>query len=168
MVMGAMEDDYGYDHFDRTKEYLLRTLRQQSHLLLDNKFEELIARFRGRFCISEDLDRDLEDDPRRVHTWPGHGEQPEIEGDIDDLRGKFPDNVYAEGLTNEQMIMLNYLSKNLKHKNLQAEHGFAADADLKHQTDLLVDKRKLFKIDEYEDSPQKDSKRRGRKNRFFK
>lgn len=52
---------------------------------------------------------------------------------------------------------------------MQAEHGFAADGDLKHQTDMLVDKRKLFNIGEYEDIlPTTTQRRRGRKNRFFK
>ena len=63
--------------------------------------------------------------------------------------------------------MINYLNKNLQHKNEQADKGFAADQTLRQEAELVANKRKLVMANEIEHSNEK-KKQRGRKNRFFK
>lgn len=113
-----------------------------------------------------DLWYEKEKDPRRVHTWPNN-ESFSFDGPPEPIKDLFPDNVYADGLTAEQLFMINYLNKNLQHKNEQADKGFAADQTLRQEAELVANKRKLVMANEIEHSTEK-KKQRGRKNRFFK
>ena len=105
--------------YDRSKTFLLKELRSNPEFV-GTKFDELLARFKGReamSCIS--FGNSSEEDPRRIHTWPL---QVDTDIKVDDppqeLPDFYPDNVYADGLTAEQLFMIKYLQRNLKQKNI--------------------------------------------------
>ena len=66
--------------------------------------------------------------------------------------------------------MIKYLQRNLKQKNIQAEHGYSADQAIRQDAELIANERKLImnKGDDDEEHQADHKKHRGRKNRFFK
>ena len=83
---------------------LLRNVKQNQDMFLNNKLDDLLNLFGDRRCKSMiDLGTgwDKEDDPRLCHTWPlSPSKAAEFDGDYKftqaDMIGGFEDNVYAE------------------------------------------------------------------------
>jgi len=151
----------------KTRDDLLRNMRR-NNLLVESKFEELVAKFKDRECMSCcDPFRDNEPDPRLCETWPmDHEYEGEVIDPPEPLENFLPNNVYAEGMTAEQIRMLKFLSRNMRHKSMQVE-GYSADQLLRMEAQLILNDRKLVMDDAPEHLPEK-KKYRGRKNRFFK
>ena len=83
---------------------LLRNVKQNQDMFLNNKLDDLLNLFGDRRCKSMiDLGTgwDKEDDPRLCHTWPlSPSKAAEFDGDYKftqaDMIGGFEDNVYAD------------------------------------------------------------------------
>ena len=114
-----------------------------------------------RSCRSEVVERHLDEDPRRCHTWPAFNINEE-DYPID-IKDPYPDLVYARGLTEEQMRQMKYLSKNAPHKATQAG-AYEADLNLRKDALLVGHQRELLE----EVKSTKKGKARGRKNRYVK
>ena len=82
-VMGEL-DEQDLADFSKTKEHLLGQADLDS-VFVERKFEELTKMFGDRKCKSfYDLNRNCEEDPREVFTWPCSPSQ-EIRGPIEPL-----------------------------------------------------------------------------------
>jgi hypothetical protein len=146
---------------------MLKRLKKNM-LLVESKFEDLISRFKGRECASCcDPYRENEPDPRLTQTWPMHDSYDgEVKDPPEPLEDFLPDNVYAEGMTAEQIQMMKFLGRNMRNKNLQAE-GYSADFTIRKDAEMILNERRLVMVDEPETATER-KKHRGRKNRFFK
>ena len=91
---------------------------KNNRVFVGTKFEELMEKFKDRDCISCcEFGQEKEEDPRRVHTWPLQVSFEVDDSPLEPFPDYFPDNVYAEGLTAEQLFMIRYLQRNLQQKN---------------------------------------------------
>jgi len=81
-------------------------------LFVERKFDELIDMFGERMAKSfYDLNRDTIDDPRLVKTWPCSPGTNKEAGALEPLPDPYPDNCYVQGLNDDQMNQMKFLSK---------------------------------------------------------
>ena len=87
-----------------------------SKLFVERKFDELVELFGGRMAKSVMIgDREKTPDPRQVKSWPT---SPRLvkDGPIEALPDPYPDNCYTQGLNEDQMAQMKFLSKKLPSK----------------------------------------------------
>lgn len=98
-VMSAL-DEQDMAGCSNTKEHLLG-VADPSKMYVERKFDELVKLFGDRKCKSfYDLNREGEEDPRIVLTWPC-SPSIEIRGPIEPLPDPHPDNCYTQGYNND-------------------------------------------------------------------
>lgn len=106
LCANALDSD---DDLSKTKDLLLKKAKN-NRLLVETKYDELMSKFKDRDCLSCcDLWFEKEEDPRRCHTWPLQVSVEIDEQPLQPFTDYFPDNVYADGLTAEQLFMIRYL-----------------------------------------------------------
>ena len=131
-VMSVLDDE-DLPEFTKTREHLL-SQAEINKLFVERKFEELIELFGGRHAKSfYDLNRDTVADPRQVKTWPS---SPREAGPPEPLPDPYPDNVYTQGLDEDQMAQMKFLSKQLPSKAIQSDN-FDADQNLRKDAFLV-------------------------------
>lgn len=92
------------DSREQMMKNLLRNVRTNQDMFLNNKLDDLLNQFGDRRCksmIELGTGWDKEDDPRRNITWPLSPDKiAEYDGEYkftkEDMIGGFEDNVYAE------------------------------------------------------------------------
>lgn len=123
-VMSVLDDE-NLPEFQKTREHLL-SQQEISKLFVERKFDELIEMFGDRTVKSDyHFDRQKTADPRQVYTWPCSPGAFK-DGPIEALPDPYPDNCYTQGLNEDQMAQMKFLSKKHPSKGIQSD---AYDAD---------------------------------------
>lgn len=106
-VMSALDDE-DLPEITKTREHLL-SHADANKFFIERKFEELVELFGSRHAKSfYDLNREKTADPRAVKSWPA---SPREAGPVEPLPDPYPDNCYTQGLTEDQMAQMKFLSK---------------------------------------------------------
>ncbi len=143
---------------------LLRNVKTNQDMFLNNKLDDLLNQFGDRRCksmIELGTGWDKEDDPRRVITWPlTPSKIAEYDGEYhftkEDMIGGFEDNVYAEAKVKDPVY-------EVAVQGDQGEQDFMRQLHRK-QGDLLAGT--IEEADELKKRKNK-GKRRGRKNKYY-
>lgn len=143
---------------------LLRNVKTNQDMFLNNKLDDLLNMFGDRRCksmIELGTGWDKEDDPRRVITWPlSPSKIAEYDGEYHftkaDMIGGFEDNVYAEAKKKDPVY-------EVAVQGDQGQQDFMRQLHRK-QGDLLAGQ--IDEGDELMTRKQK-GKRRGRKNKYY-
>lgn len=143
---------------------LLRNVKTNQDMFLNNKLDDLLNLFGDRRCksmIEFGTGWDKEDDPRRVITWPlSPNTIKEYDGEYkftrEDMIGGFEDNVYAEAKVKPTIY-------EVAVQGDQGEQDFMRQMHRK-QGDMLTGQ--MDDDDELKNRKAK-GKRRGRKNKYY-
>ena len=160
-VMSVL-DEQDMPEFSKTREALLSNA-EVNKLFVERKFDELIEMFGERMARSDEMNRDKQEDPRGVKTWPCSPGTNKEAGELEPLPDPYPDNCYVQGLNEDQMNQMKFLSKQKPSKGIQSD-AFDADQNLRKDAFLVGHHRDLTEVTESYDK----LKLRGRKNRYFK
>ena len=156
-------DEQDMADFSKTKEHLLGQADLDS-VFVERKFDELTKLFGDRKAKSfSDLNRNCEEDPREVLTWPC-SPSIELRGPIEPLPNPQPDNCYSTSLNQDQMFQMKFLSKGAPPSKAIQSDNYDADLNLRKDAYLVGHHEGLVEPTHY--SKKKQS--RGRKNRFFR
>ena len=143
---------------------LLRNVKTNQDMFLNNKLDDLLNMFGDRRCksmIEFGTGWDKEDDPRRVITWPlSPNTIKEYDGEYkftrEDMIGGFEDNVYAEAKVKPPIY-------EVAVQGDQGEQDFMRQLHRK-QGDMLAGQ---IEDDDELMTRKTKGKRRGRKNKYY-
>ena len=162
--VSSANDFLDKDSREQMMKNLLRNVRTNQDMFLNNKLDDLLNQFGDRRCksmIELGTGWDKEDDPRRNITWPLSPDKiAEYDGEYkftkEDMIGGFEDNVYAEAKKKDPVF-------EVAVQGDQPQQDFMNQLGRK-QGDLLAG---TLPEDDEDHKRKNKSKRRGRKNKYY-
>ena len=161
--VSSVNDFLDKDSREVMMKNLLKNVRSNQDMFLNNKLDDLLNLFGDRRCksmIELGTGWDKEDDPRVCITWPlTPSKKAEYDGDYkftkNDMIGCFDDNVYAECKVKE-----------IYEVAVQGDQG---QQDFMHQLRRKQGELLVGNMDEGDELANRKikGKRRGRKNKYY-